>query len=243
MDTPSGRRVALVAAMEREVKAAVRQWRISQREHDGRSYKFFENERAALVCGGIGAEAARRATEAIIQLYRPSLVVSVGFAGGLDSRLKVGDAFRPRYVINASDGSRSDTGEGEGTLVSCGQIAGSEQKLKLARAYSAAAVDMEAAAVARGASAHGLPFVAYKTVSDEYDFAMPPLEKFVRDGRFETWRFILNALGHPWWWGKLMRLGRNSSRAAKNLAGWLEQYNHPEIVDKKAGDLHPIRRA
>lgn len=243
MDMSRGGRIALVAALEREVKAAVRNWQVSEREHEGRSYKFFENERAVLVCGGIGAEAARRATEAVIQLYQPAIVISVGFAGALGSKLKVGDGFTPRYVLDANDGSRRDTGQGEGTLVSFGQIAGTEQKAKLARAYGAEAVDMEAAAVARGAEAHGLGFVAYKTVSDEHDFAMPDLGKFVKDGRFQSGRFILNALGHPWWWGKLIQLGKNSSQAAKTLALWLEQYDHPEIVDRKAGELHPMKRA
>src|SRR5439155_1080990 len=73
-----------------EVWPLVKQWSASEREFDGRQFRFFENARAVLVCGGIGAEAARRATEAIIRLYQPVAVESVGFAGALDSRLEVG---------------------------------------------------------------------------------------------------------------------------------------------------------
>ena len=87
---PNQAKIAIVAALEREVRPLIQQWKPVEREYDGREYKFFENDRAVLVCGGIGPEAARRATEAIIRLYAPVLVQSVGFAGALDSTLKVG---------------------------------------------------------------------------------------------------------------------------------------------------------
>ena len=63
-----------------------------------------------LVCSGIGREAARRATEAIINLYAPVLVQSVGFAGALDPTLKVGTVLTPVCVIDAKDGSRIEAG-------------------------------------------------------------------------------------------------------------------------------------
>src|SRR5690349_20962155 len=53
---------AIVAAMEREVHALVKYWRIQEKEHSGRQFRFFENEQTVVVCGGIGSVAARRAT-------------------------------------------------------------------------------------------------------------------------------------------------------------------------------------
>ena len=70
------------------------------------SFVFFEQDEIVVVCGGIGAEPARRAAEAVIALYRPALVQSVGFAGALDATLRVGDIFCPAEVIDARDGSR-----------------------------------------------------------------------------------------------------------------------------------------
>ena len=63
--------VAIVAAMEREVAPLIRSWKVRMIEHGGRRYRLFENSGTALICGGIGAEAARRATEAIIQETQP----------------------------------------------------------------------------------------------------------------------------------------------------------------------------
>src|ERR1700745_1188872 len=42
MDTPN-RKVALVAALEREVWPLVRHWTVCDREFDGRQFRFFEN--------------------------------------------------------------------------------------------------------------------------------------------------------------------------------------------------------
>ena len=66
----------------------------------------------------MGPEAARHATEAILQEVRASHILSVGFVGALDPALRVGEVFEPRTVINAGDGARTDTGCGQGTLVS-----------------------------------------------------------------------------------------------------------------------------
>src|SRR5438094_8219619 len=94
MDTPK-RKIALVAALERQVWPLEKQWSASEREFDGRQFRFFENARAVLACGGIGAEAARRATEAIIRLYQPVSAERVGFAGALasqpEARIVLGD--------------------------------------------------------------------------------------------------------------------------------------------------------
>jgi adenosylhomocysteine nucleosidase len=238
---PSKAKVGIVAALEREVRPLIKQWRPVEREHDGRKYKFFENDRAVLVCSGIGPQAARRATEAIIHLYAPVLVQSAGFAGALDPTLKVGTVLTPICVIDAKDGSRIEAGVGHWVLVSVDQPASVKQKAKLAEAYWAHAVDMEAAAVARAAQAHDITFVGLKAVSDEADFEMPPIERFIAsDGRFRTGAFASFVAVRPWLWLRVIQLARNSSTATAALCEWLEQYNQDpqDLVDSEP-DLHP----
>jgi hypothetical protein len=82
--------MAIVAALEREVRPLIRHWQRTEMQYGGRSFRFFLSENAVLVCGGIGAEAARRATEAVIVLFAPKIVYSVGFAGALDTTLNWG---------------------------------------------------------------------------------------------------------------------------------------------------------
>ena len=227
-------KVAIVAALEREVRPLIKQWRQVEREHDGRKYNFYENERAVLVCGGIGPEAARRATEAIIQLFAPAMVQSVGFAGALDSTLKAGTVLTPICVIDAKDGSRVEAGVGHWVVVSVDRPASVQQKAALAKAYWAHAVDMEAAAVARGAQAHGITFVGLK--------AMPAMDRFVTgDGSFRTTAFLAFVIIRPWLWGRVFQLAINSSKAANALCEWLDQYNFdPEGLMNSGSGLHPI---
>jgi len=211
-------RVAIVAALEREVRPLIKGWRISERQHDGRTYRFYEADEAVLVCGGIGPEAARRAAEATIAIFQPAVIFSAGFAGALDSELKVGDIVRPQRVINASDGSSVALEGGEGVLVSFSSVANPGQKARLRESFSADAVDMEAAAVARAAHAHGIEFAVVKAISDEFAFDFPSTERFIAaDGRFSEARFALFAAARPWLWLRVLRLIRNSGRAARTL--------------------------
>jgi adenosylhomocysteine nucleosidase len=237
-------KIALVAALEREVKPLVRHWRTVEREHGGRRYRFFENDGVALVCGGMGVEAARRAAAAIISLYSPQSVCSVGFAGALDPALKVGDRLQPERVIDAGDNSSTAVSGGRGTLVSYADIASPQQKSSLRRAYAAQAVDMEAAAVARGALASDVRFAAYKVISDESDFEFPALEGFIRDGEIRQAAFIAYIAIRPWLWPKVLQLARNSAKASDALCRWLAEYIvEAESLENKPAEVHPMKRA
>lgn len=218
------RRIAIVAAMEREVAPLIRNWQARTIERGGQSYRIFEKGNAVAICGGMGVAAARRATEAIIDECQPSLVLSAGFAGALDPALRVGEILEPNLVINGRDGVRTETGRGQGTLVTFDAVAGRDQKKKLRSAYAAAAVDMEAAAVAQGAAVRGVRFGALKAVSDEAGFEMPLLESFVRDGSFRTGRYALHVAVRPRLWSTTVALARNSAKASKALSVALEQY-------------------
>jgi nucleoside phosphorylase len=212
-------RVAIVAALEREVRPLIREWRTTDREIDGRRFRFFEKDDVVLICGGIGAGAARRAAEAVIAIYAPRVIYSVGFAGATHSGLKVGDILLPRRLVNAGDGSSVNLKEGEGVLLSFESVASPAQKAKLRDSYGAEAVDMEAAAVARAAEARGTAFAVVKVISDEYDFSFPSTERFVdANGQFLEKRFGWFLALRPWLWPQVAGLARNSKRASGALS-------------------------
>ena len=234
-------KIAIIAAMEREVAPLIRSWKVRTIEHGGRRYRLFENGEAALVCGGIGAEAARRATEAVIREVNSGRVISAGFAGALDASLHVGDILEPRTVINTSDGARTEVGSGQGILVTCATVVGKEQKSRLRKAYGALGVDMEAAAVAQGADARGVGFGVLKVISDGADFAMPPTGRFVSsDGRFRSAAFGAYVAVRPWFWGRTIVLARNSARASRALCAAIEEYCKRETF---VGELSQVKDA
>ena len=213
-----------MAALEREVRPLVKHWRVSEKQHEGRRFQFFENDRAVLVCGGVGPEPARRAAEAVMAFYPTGAIYSVGYAGALHASLKVGQMLYPSRVINASDGSSLALADGNGILVSYPQVAGPEQKSKLRESYAAQAVDMEAAAVACAAALRGVEFRALKVISDEFDYRFPATERFVDSaGRFQECRFAWFVAVRPWLWPQVIQLARNSKRASKVLCAHLAE--------------------
>jgi adenosylhomocysteine nucleosidase len=221
MDT-SPRKVAIVAALEREVQPLVRGWRSYRLPAaDGlHRLRFFESESAVVVCGGIGREAATEATRAVLERYHPQVVISAGFAGAVVPELQVASILDPARVIAASTGTAFGTGgAGSGVLVTVAAVAGREEKRRLAERFSAQAVDMEAAAVAKAAQAGGVRFRALKAISDELDFPVPPTEGFLSPrGEFRTLRFAIYAALRPWLWASALQFGRNCSLAAEALA-------------------------
>jgi nucleoside phosphorylase len=218
-------KIAIVAALEREVSGLIKNCARVQCGYQGCGFVFFEQDDTVIVCGGIGTEAARRAAEAVIALYHPALLLSVGFAGALDAALHVGDIFLPAAVLDARDGSRFEIDGGKGLLVTFMEVAGSQQKATLAKAYNALAVDMEAAAVANAARVHGIQFAATKVISDGLDFEMPQTARFINArGQFRTASFALFVALRPWLWRRVAILARNSNLAARSLARHLKAF-------------------
>jgi adenosylhomocysteine nucleosidase len=226
-------KVAIVAALEREVRPFIKGWSSIENKFDGRRFKFFENAGTVLICGGIGAEAARRAAKAVISLYRPGLIISAGFAGALEPGLEVGHTLILRHVIDAADGSRTDTGVGEGVLLTFADVADIDQKARFREAYEAQAVDMEAAAVARSAEANGVRFMACKVISDTNASSLPPIARFVGShGKFHVIKFVAYIAIRPWLWLKVQRLARDSEIASGKLCEALKRVRQAYVEER-----------
>ena len=102
-------KIAIIAAIERELWPLIKNWRSVKAEHEDREFTFYESDYAVAVCGGMGAEYGRRAAEAVIMKYSPEIMISAGVAGALVPELRVGDTVFPAVVIDARDGSRHES--------------------------------------------------------------------------------------------------------------------------------------
>jgi len=206
--------VAIVTAMRMELAPLLRGKRAQQ--VDG--VELFEIESAMVALSGIGKNAARRAAEAVIRYAQPELLVSAGIAGAVSPKLKVGDVGCAREVVDAGTGIRHRTRGGDWLVVTAQAVGGPAEKLELSRQYGADVVDMEAAALAEVAREHGLEFAAIKAISDEADFVMPPLARFVEEsGRFATGRFMVYVATRPQLWPVLRKMRANTTIASANL--------------------------
>ena len=223
------KKFAIIAALEAELHPLVKSWPSTTHQ----DHTFHESSYAAAVAGGIGAESARRAAEAVIARYSPDLLISAGVAGALVADLRVGATIFPATVIDSQDGSRHETSiqhapvgntaVGRTILITYPEVATVAQKQQLAKSYGAHAVDMEAAAVARAAQKHNLPFIAVKAISDDVNFEIPEMSSFIRAGKFDTTGFALHISIRPWLWLRVFRLARNTRIASENLCAWLRE--------------------
>src|ERR1017187_2729049 len=107
MNSSATYKLALVAALEREIAPLIKNWTRIQREYAGRKFTFFEQGEMVAVCGGIGLEPARRSAGAVTALYHPTRIYAVRFAGALHCERKVGHILSPAVVFEARDGSRT----------------------------------------------------------------------------------------------------------------------------------------
>ena len=226
--------------MHREISPLVREWQVSAWSSSGREYKIYSSGSAALVCGGIGPGAAARAAAAIIESSgKPELLVSAGFAGALGASMKVGDSITPGIVIDAATGKCFQMQFGSGRLVSAISIAEAESKRNLAQRFIADAVDMEAAAVAEVAAAYGVAMAAVKAISDEADFAMPPMGDFVDvEGKFHTGSLVAYAAIRPKMWGALRQLAANARIASSHLCTELER-----LIERSSSTMQCVTKA
>jgi adenosylhomocysteine nucleosidase len=153
--------------------------------HEGR----IDGRSIAWCVGGAGAAAATKATRLLIAGHRPRIVVTAGFAGGLDPALSRGTVVLPTRALCQSGRSplelitpteptgtsaSSPTGPSGGIIVSVADVVTSTAaKQALAAATGALVVDMETYAVAEAARDAGLPCAAVRVVSDTAGQELP----------------------------------------------------------------------
>ncbi|HUB30483.1 MAG TPA: hypothetical protein VL967_12335 [Terracidiphilus sp.] len=219
-------RTALIAALPGELKAIVRGWK-HQRRNGVDVWNHRDEDLWVAACAGTGQPAATRAFAAIEEDAPVDLVFSIGWAGALKPNLAPGSAHNVAGVIDARTGERfrCDAYAGDLWLVTSPTVAGYAEKLRLAAAYPAALVDMEAAAIARLAAMRGIPFYAVKGISDPLNAKLPDLNRFITpDGRFQTASFVLYSLFRPGYWPSLLQMGENSRKASQSMAELLVSF-------------------
>jgi adenosylhomocysteine nucleosidase len=205
----------MIAALPREVSALVKDW---ERRELPEHVVVYTNGDAVVACAGMGAARALLAAQAAMDAMPLTDLVSVGLAGACDPKLRVAEVVRAGVVIDSRSGEKFGDPRFKQVLVTADAIATVRDKERYFKAYGAAAVDMEAAAVAGVARARGLGFGAIKAISDEADFEVEGLSRFATaDGQFREAAFALHAAMRPQMWAKAIALGRNSGKAVAAL--------------------------
>ncbi|HEV3165599.1 MAG TPA: nucleoside phosphorylase [Isosphaeraceae bacterium] len=205
------------------------------RKYTGPRHKVIEGECSgkliALIIGGPGRNAARRATQLLLDGHRPNVLLSAGFAGALDPDLKRNDIVFASEVIDL-EGSRwpievpvaADATPSQfraGRLLTVDQIVRTAaEKAELRVRFEADLVDMESAAVAAVCSERRLRFQSIRVISDEAHTDLPPeiLSILGRSGGYRIGAAIGAVWRRPSSFKDLWALREHAEEAADRLA-------------------------
>lgn len=181
---PAAADVGVVAALGIEVGFLTDRLK-KVRKYSGPHHKVIEGEAGgkliALVVGGAGRPAARRATGLLIDGHRPRWVLSAGFAGALDPALNRNAIVSPAEVLDP-DGQAVPLGESPShpadvtprrLLTVDAIVRTAAEKATLRERFGADLVDMETAAVAAVCRERSVPCLSVRVVSDEAGADLP----------------------------------------------------------------------
>jgi adenosylhomocysteine nucleosidase len=154
-------------------------------------------------------------------------LVSFGLAGGLRPDLKPGTLLVPPVVAEGprtyccDEALMAFLGGSTGQPIMAGLkiAARAHDKAALFRRGRADAIDLESGAVARAASARGLPFAVLRAVADPAarDLPIAALIPLKPGGGIDLPRILLSVLAHPAQIPGLIEIGRDAGRARAAL--------------------------
>jgi len=219
-------RVAIIAPMPNELRPVVKMLGLRRTGERGGMPVYTGTVGGAEVVAtrtGIGPALAEKAMEELLQLTDVDRVVVVGIAGGLEPVSAVGDLIVPEAVVDDATGERfRATPVGDVTpkgVLRTGDEADyglDDAGVARLRDQGFTALDMETAAVARVCERHGIPWLAFRAISDMAgDSSLGPVVMTLvnPDGSPRPWAGIRFLLGHPHRIPRFVRLGRDARAA------------------------------
>jgi adenosylhomocysteine nucleosidase len=254
--------IAILVAVRQELRPILRR---AQAGHVVRQthLDFYEGtlggQPVALLALGIGKECARIAAEITIRCYRPDLIISAGFGGGLASEVEDGDIVIGTEVLELAaeddrdirwrcahksaalpviEPTKSNHRVHFGRIITVPEmILESATKKRLGRATGALAVDMETSAVADVATARKTNFLAVRCITDNDHEDLPEeFNDFFVLGQLQPGRILSACSRRPYLLADLSRLGRRARASGQNLARFLEaallQLPQPAPLDR-----------
>jgi adenosylhomocysteine nucleosidase len=173
MALPPGTRVAVLAAMVQELRPLARTLRLDAApfgEGEVRSGHAGDRPVVATVTS-MGTSAARTVTERLLDAYEVDHVVVLGIAGGVSPDVAIGELVVPEVVVDEATGTRvhptpPDGIVARGVLLTTDVLHNQPDDLARLIEQGVTAVDMETAAIGAVAEARGLPWTAFRAISD-----------------------------------------------------------------------------
>ena len=210
--------IALIAAMDAEVRSVRRHFNFKDKQRDGaltfQTGATRDNHEFVLALSGVGQANAAVAAERLLNDFQLSAVISFGVAGALVDGFTLGEIAIATSVIELHGGrvecdrelsqvsasvidelglpQRSAT-----SLTVAHVISDPRDKTRLHRETGAETVEMESFAIGRLASAARIPFAVLRAISDLDETRLPDFSRFMHEYELSSRRLALHLARHP----------------------------------------------
>src|SRR4051794_38496376 len=191
---------------------------IRDRKNDGAIiYGKLIGRDVAILHTGVGRQVSESVIEPFLASVKPIILVSAGFAGGIDDRLEPGgrivaenysDPLLVKLVADRFDGARIRIGKLHTAET---VIDSSFERAQIARDKAAVAVDMETAFIARACQKRGVRMLSLRAISDtsKKPFPLPPTVLFdIATQRTRPAALAWYLIRHPTAVPRLLRFAR-----------------------------------
>jgi len=146
---------------------------------------------------GVGIKRAKNCTNTLIKKYKPQIIISAGFAGALNPKLRLGDVVIPDWVLSLKNADKIYLDNNlpyiafkflnGGVLTENSFINVKEKKLDLFVQSGADVVDMETWAIADAARKLGTRVISVRSVSDLTNQQLPKMGQiFNKEAKIDT---------------------------------------------------------
>jgi len=244
--------IGIVGAIKEEIAGIKQRMRIEQTLHLDHASLYvgeWEKYSIVLVRTGIGREKARNALATACDRFPMVLILSIGYAGGLDTDLAVGDLvvadrvqlealatgvrkpikkFIPNALVNQAmllscpEGATLYRG---GLLTTDHVVSTPEEKQKLGKDTNTIAVEMETLDLVQEAHERALPFLSVRSITDTATQELVDFSNLVEeDGEVSKLKAGWHVLTHPGDLKNMIELRDHAKKATANLTEFLSQY-------------------
>lgn len=217
--------IGITFALPSESSDFVRQLRPIENV-DGLLFGKVGERDVALVHTGVGAGNCNERLEILLHKAKPQFVITSGFAGAVVDQLRVGDLIlaenfsEPNLLGLAKEILRDQNARPAKLFTSTSIIDSIEERNEIARKSDAAAVDMETGAIVAVCSAHGMPLLSLRAISDSPSEPFPAPMSILFDlerQRTNYSRLFVYLLRHPMTISRLLWFSGEIARARTAL--------------------------
>jgi adenosylhomocysteine nucleosidase len=244
--------ICILGAVRQEISGLKSRMQVEEHLRIGKSDLWrgtLEDQPIILVRTGIGKKNAVASLTSVAERFPLRMILSIGYAGGLDPDLDVGDLLIADIILeaagNPSQGPfltswaidpalvaramalpvRQNAKAARGRLLTVEQVVTHpELKQKLYEQTGALAVDMESSALVDLAQERQIPFLSIRAISDTANQELLDVSPFVSpDGEVSTLKAGWYVVTHPGSLKPLNTIRQHASRATNVLTDFVSR--------------------